>query len=125
MKAFVIKNKDGGYSYAGGSFSKDLCISSCYETIEQCQKVIDYYDLKDCEVVEITIVEGNLEQENKILDEALNIACGYAMTDNELYDQVSDFNIENERYDDDHFGIEEIDVYDYFIEQAKENINND
>ncbi len=63
MKAFAIKNKEGGYSFAGGSFSKDLCISSCYETIEQCQKVIDYYELKDCEPVEITIAECNLELE--------------------------------------------------------------
>lgn len=76
MKAFAIKHKEGGYSFAGGSFSKNLCISSCYETIEQCQKVVDYYELKDCKVVEITIAEGDLEQQLAEKDkEILMLKC--------------------------------------------------
>ena len=35
---------------------------------------------------------------------------------------MSDFNIENGRYDEDHFGIDTCDVVDYFKEQAEKEL---
>ena len=45
--------------------------------------------------------------------------------DNDLYDLVSDFNIENERYDEDHFDIDTCDVVDYFKEQAEKEVKGE
>ena len=84
MKAFVIKNKEGKY------FDKEcicfcrpdyVCCEHIYYTIEHAKYHIDYYGLKDCEVVEITIVEGDLEQQlaeketkiNELSDEHLEL----------------------------------------------------
>ena len=67
MKAFVIKNKEG--KYCTGEFNEnDEYVFT--ENLIDAEKF--YEDIfaqrfcpKDCEVVEITIVEGGLEQENK------------------------------------------------------------
>ena len=56
MKCYVIKYKDG-YSYAGNNFTKNLTIASCYESRQQCENVIKYYNLKDCEIIEAIVIE--------------------------------------------------------------------
>lgn len=64
MKAYVIKNKEGKYFDKVNSFFCRLEYACCiFYTIEEANYYIDYYGLKDCEVVEITIVEGDLEQQ--------------------------------------------------------------
>ena len=50
--------------------------------------------------------------------------ANYAVNDNDLYDLVSDFNIEKERYDEDHLGIDARDVADYFKEQIPQKLYN-
>lgn len=75
MKAFVIKNKEGEYFDKENRwfFGPDYtCCEHIYYTIDDAKRHIDYYGLKDCEVVEITIVEGDLEQENKHLKRLLD-----------------------------------------------------
>lgn len=62
---------------------------------------------------------ADLPHKLKVAEKALNEMANYAINDNDLYDLVSDFNIENERYDEDHFGIDTCDVVDYFKEQAE------
>ena len=57
---------------------------------------------------------ADLQHRLEITEYALDLMSGYAINDNDLYDLVSDFNIENERYDEDHFGIDTCDVIDYF-----------
>ena len=69
MKAWVIKNKEGEYKREDvieyvwkettSYFSKDIRCADIF-TEEEMAKC---YCPKDCEVVEITIVEGDLEQE--------------------------------------------------------------
>lgn len=70
-------------------------------------------------------VGTDLEEENRVLKKALELACVYTIDSNELYDKVSDFNVENERYSEDNFGIHTDDIYDYFIQQAKESEEDD
>lgn len=62
---------------------------------------------------------ADLQRRLEVTDKALNKMSNYAINDNDLYDLVSDFNIENKRYDEDHLGIDTCDVVDYFKEQAE------
>lgn len=72
-KAFVIKNKEGKYfDYWAACFADELDVTCIYLEKEQTKKDIVSCDLKDCEIVEITIAEGNLEQENKHLKRLLD-----------------------------------------------------
>lgn len=57
---------------------------------------------------------ADLQHKLKVAERALNKMSNYAINDNDLYDLVIDFNIENGRYDEDHFGIGTCDVVDYF-----------
>ena len=68
---------------------------------------------------------ADLQHRLKVADKALNEMSNYAINDNDLYDLVSDFNIENERYDEDHFGIDTYDVVDYFKEQAEKELKGE
>ena len=68
---------------------------------------------------------ANLQHRLEITEYALDLMSGYAINDNDLYDLVSDFNIENERYDEDHFGIDTCDVIDYFKEKAEKEIKGE
>ena len=65
-----------------------------------------------------------LKHRLEVAEKALNKMSNYAINDNDLYDLVSDFNIENERYDKDHFGIDTCDVVDYFEEQAEKELRS-
>lgn len=68
---------------------------------------------------------SNLQYKLKVAEKALIKMSNYAINDNDLYDLVSDFNIENERYDEDHFGIDTCDVVDYFKEQAEKEVKGE
>ena len=97
MKAYVIKNKEEKYrgnSYIGEV--RDIRHAEIYDTLKE---II----LNDGEeVVEITIAEGDLEEENRILKRALELA-----TDN------------CDNYWEEKDALErKMSLYDYFIEQA-------
>lgn len=68
---------------------------------------------------------ADLQHRLEVVEKALNEMANYAINDNDLYDLVSDFNIENERYDEDHFGIDTCDVVDYFKEQAEKELKGE
>lgn len=79
MKAYVIKNKEGKYfcgfdSFAGiNIFSERIIdgLNTQTPTLKHCREEIKDFDLKECESVKITIAEGDLEKENRVLKEAL------------------------------------------------------
>ena len=77
MKAFVIKNKEGKYlqyftDMYRFDFTDKLINAMFYEQWEQDSINYALKTIPDCdEVVEITIAEGDLEQENKQLKEQL------------------------------------------------------
>ena len=68
---------------------------------------------------------ADLQHRLEVTEKALNEMSNYAINDNDLYDLVSDFNIENERYDEDHFGIDTCDVVDYFKEQVEKEVKGE
>ena len=68
---------------------------------------------------------SSLKQDLNVAEKALEKMSEYALNDNSLYDLVDDFNIENERYDEDHFGIDACDVVDYFKEQAENKLKRE
>ena len=109
MKAFVIKNKEGKYWQWLFNHEPDwedkLYNAFLHYSKEDAEKSITSWQLEDCKVVEITIVEGDLEKENQILNEALKLAC-IKLLKNEFRNDVNTIGaLEND-----------------FIEQAKENI---
>ena len=77
MKAYVIKNKEGKYcqiSFNGWiGFASELYNAYIYHSKQGAEGIIKghKYQLEDCEVVEITVAEGDLEKENRVLKEAL------------------------------------------------------
>ena len=75
MKAYVIKNKEGKYffDYWVYEMCDELDVTCIYLQKEQAQKDIVNCELKDCEIVEMTIAEGDLERENaKLTQEIVN-----------------------------------------------------
>ena len=68
---------------------------------------------------------SDLQHQLEVAEKALNEMAKYAIENNDLYDLVSDFNIENERYDEDHFGIDTCDVVDYFKEQVEKEVKGE
>ena len=68
---------------------------------------------------------ADLQHKLEVAEKALNEMANYAINDDDSYDLVSDFNIENERYDEDHFGINTCDVVDYFKTQAEKEIKGE
>lgn len=81
MKAFVIKNKEG--KYFAGFDNLDV-----FETEKDITNAVMYradryekYELENtpefegCEVVEVTIAEGDLEQKIAVLERALKNTC--------------------------------------------------
>ena len=68
---------------------------------------------------------ADLQHRLKVAEKALNKMSNYAINDNDLYDLVGDFNIENERYDEDHFGIDTYDIVDYFKEKAESELKGE
>lgn len=67
MKTYVIKNKEGKFwqfLYNDESeFVDEIYNAFFHYSREVAEKDIDLWGLKDCKVVEVTIVEGDLEQE--------------------------------------------------------------
>lgn len=88
---------------------------------EQCFNKRELLKVKQNQDQEI----ANLQHQLEVAERALNEMSNYAINDNNLYDLVSDFNIENERYDEDHFGIDTCDVVDYFKEQAEKEVEGE
>ena len=119
MKAFVIKENEL-YSRNKTDFVKYLFAAKIFLSKEDAENYKkDISDNENCEVVEITIAEGDLEHENEILKRALKLACQTIkeiMPTRPLYicgEAIAE-----------RLGIpmtSEIKDYDYFIEQAKEN----
>ena len=68
---------------------------------------------------------ADLQHKLEVAEKALNEMANYAINDDDSYDLVSDFNIENERYDEDHFGIYTCDVVDYFKEKAEKEVKGE
>ena len=79
MKAYAIKNKEGEYWCGNDIFSATIDIRKIYicEDFDFISKVINKLSseglLTDCKVVEITIAEGDLEEENRVLKRALEL----------------------------------------------------
>lgn len=73
MKAYVIKNKEGKYFTISllDSFTDDIRESCIFQDWEGADHDLDRNEFEDCEIVEITITEGDLEQGNKQLEEQL------------------------------------------------------
>ena len=68
---------------------------------------------------------ADLQHLLEVAEKALDKMSEYAINDNDLYDLVSDFNIENGRYDEDHFGIDTCDVVDYFKLKADKELKGE
>lgn len=102
MKAYVIKNKEGKY-YCGFSF---IISSDKFENDIKGANIFEEYELnmfkltKDCTFVPITICEGDLEEENRVLKKALELAC----------EKISSWEM----------NMPKDKMKDYFIQQAKE-----
>lgn len=126
MKAYVIKNKEGKYGFA---FAGDI-----YPDTEDADKLLYTNDITKallyseedkeyCQMigmnenyVPITICEGDLEEENRVLKRALELACEELETRDEGKTHARLFiqKIKN-NYLGDTVGYEE-----YYIQQAKE-----
>lgn len=74
-KAFVIKNKEGKYLYEQGycSFGNVICYAHIETDREELENLLENYKLilGKCEVVEITIAEGDLEQNENLKQQLL------------------------------------------------------
>ena len=102
-----------------------------YETEEYSvsENELDTYDDPVKLVMEYRISEKHKDQQIADLQHRLDIAekalykmSNYAINDNDLYDLVIDFNVENERYDEYHLGVYTYDIVDYFKEQAEKEV---
>ena len=80
--------------------------------------IIDLFNQLDEQIID-------LQHKLKVAEIALNEMSVYAINDNDLYDLVIDFNIENERYDENHLGVYTCDVVDYFKEQAEKEVKGE
>lgn len=110
MKAYVIKNKEGKY-YCGFSF---IISSDRFENDIKDANIFEEDELKmlecpkDCTIVPITIYEGDLEEENRVLKKALEDVCDGYVEPNVYGTDIWE---EAEKCG----GLEQ-----YFIQQAKE-----
>lgn len=135
MKAFIIKNKEGKYFQWLFNYEPDwedkLYNSFMHYSKEDAEKSIIQWQLEDCEVIEITIAEGDLEKENRVLKSKLYEMWYNFATIGEVCVTESKKEISSEN------AVEEIRNYltdidlcfaeikeklgtDYFIKQAKE-----
>ena len=105
MKAYVIKNKEGKFFVGEDLYLKSFSCAKIFTKYE-IKKVFEEIEMpKDCTIVHITISEGDLEEENRVLKKALELACE---TIDEHYTIDIDYLYEYERMED------------YFIQKAKE-----
>lgn len=117
MNAFVIKNKEGKYFSMhwtmplGNIWTNDIFIANKYADNKTAINMIEYvYKISSVKplLVPISICEGDLEEENRVLKKALEFVCdGYARPN--VYG--TDIWEEAEKCG----GLEQ-----YFIQQAKE-----
>lgn len=99
MKAFVIKVKENCY-WLGGFYGKnnydDITRAKLYvnktQAEKQCKLVNESYG-HSAEIIEVTIAEGNLEQENKQLKERIDKAIEYIKLN------IRDIDYDTEEYD--------------------------
>ena len=75
MKAYVIKNKDGKYFVTDDIFGENILNAYIWVKEQYAKLHIGLSHIKDCEVVEITIAEGDLEKQLAIVKKALEMAC--------------------------------------------------
>lgn len=89
MKAYVIKNKEEKYwqwTYNDESeFLGEIYNAFMEYSKTRAEKDIVDWQLKDCTIVPITICEGDLEEENRVLKKALELAC----EDISLYEDIT------------------------------------
>lgn len=127
MKAYVIKNKEGKYHKRGFNHWENIERDGVFNTghfyysnKEEAESCIVSYDLKDCKVVPITIAEGDLEEEIRILKSAYQSACEkLAYVFGEC--PYSNMNLQMPDYcEEECYNNEKYLCWDkYFIEQAK------
>ena len=144
MKAFVIKRNDGKYWQWLFNHEPDwedkLYNGFMHYSKEDAEKRIIQWQLKDCEVVEITIAEGDLEQEIDLLKSIVKLdhpeiekvkhfesglmfildKCVESKAqENELLKKALE--LACKKFIRDEVGmLTDTELYDYFIEQAKE-----
>lgn len=80
MKAFVIKNKKGRYyatvnPVSGFIFTEFIEYAMQFDEEQDAKDDIWYRKMKNCTIIPITISEGDLEEENRVLKKALELAC--------------------------------------------------
>ena len=108
MKAYVIKNKEGKY-LGKYSFDNENVISNA-RVFEFSFTAKDFCP-KDCTIVPITIYEGDLEEENRVLKKAFrNLIKEHIEVINEINGFYS-LSVEKEEIDE---------YFDEYIQQAKE-----
>lgn len=140
MKAFVIKNKDGRYfewfdSTTGRNhFSTKPIKFMTFNNERNAKRMKKFFGLKNCIVVLITIYEGDLEEENRVLKAKLETAEYWNRKYDGLLERVNDIKKAFRHLIKDHIEIineingfplsaekEEIDEYfDKCIQQALE-----
>lgn len=119
MRAFVIKNKEGKYlqyftDMYRFDFTDRLINAMFYEQWEQDSINYALKTIPDCdEVVEITIAEGDLEQE--IRKQVCNEIRNYI--DNKIYDRFDDQDVDYLTID-----LEEFEDLLQDLEQAKDSM---
>lgn len=129
MKAYVIKNEEGKYLTESLDWNDCIFFAALYD--EPCDIL---YALETWQ--EITITEGDLEKENEVLRKALKLACEKLPMEYEYCSNHPDkYNLQDEYDSDEPYWVEEggcefdspencLDcVIDYFIQQAKEQID--
>lgn len=133
MKAFVIKNKEGKYWCGNDIFSETIDISKTYicEDFDFISKVVNTglregLFTTNCKLAEITIAEGDLEQENKQLKKEIKLDNAFWKQEcDSLQEQLAirekALELACEEIDRHQGSLSEV-AFDYFIEQAKENL---
>lgn len=112
-KGYVIKNKEGKYFvtfFGKPIFSKEISEAYMNADKQNLNYIINDKSIKDCTIVPITICEGDLEEENRVLKKALELACERIKNMYEQEQQYCTNEIEN---------FVEVEK-NYFIQQAKE-----
>lgn len=128
MKAYVIKNKDGKFwqflHNDKSEFVDDVYNAFFHYSKHDAEKAICSWGLIDCEVVEVTIAEGDLEEELTIYKRALELACVNVNCMDCCY-----FNCRKEPYNEKHnciecgeLGLTQKHLSKYFLDQAKKEL---
>lgn len=123
MKAYVIKNKVHGYFGVNNMYQypewSSIDLAYYFKTEEEAEKFKNK-NYPTCKVVEITIAEGDLEEENKVLKKAYLSACKKL---SEVFGECpySNMNLQMPDYcDEECINNEKYLCWDkYFINQAK------